>query len=81
MTIFKTAESILKTVSSPFMIKNNEVIVTPSIGISLFPKDGEDGEELLKHADMAMYEAKNKGKNNYQLYDSNRKKEFTMTIK
>lgn len=77
----QVAESILKTVSSHFMIKNNEVIVTPSIGISLFPKDGEDGEELLKHADMAMYEAKNKGKNNYQLYDSNRKKEFTMTIK
>jgi GGDEF domain-containing protein len=38
LNAFQVAESILKTVSSHFMIKNNEVIVTPSIGISLFPK-------------------------------------------
>jgi diguanylate cyclase (GGDEF)-like protein/PAS domain S-box-containing protein len=77
----QVAESILKTVSSQFMIKNNEVIVTPSIGISLFPQDGEDGDALLKHADMAMYQAKKKGKNNYQLYGRNRKKEVMETMK
>lgn len=68
LSAVQVAERILKTVGSPFIIKNNEVIVTPSIGISLSPKDAENRETLMKHADMAMYQAKKKGKNNYQLY-------------
>ncbi len=44
--------------------------VSASIGISLFPEDGTTGKELLKTADLAMYRAKNLGKNTYQFYSS-----------
>lgn len=44
--------------------------VTLSIGISLYPQDGEEAQDLINHADLAMYEAKQKGKNNYQLFES-----------
>jgi EAL domain-containing protein (putative c-di-GMP-specific phosphodiesterase class I) len=47
---------------------NEECRITASIGISVFPKDAEDEQSLLKNADMAMYLAKEKGKNNYQFY-------------
>jgi diguanylate cyclase (GGDEF)-like protein len=49
-------------------IDNNELKVSSSIGISLFPDDGADSETLLKHADIAMYRVKNQGRNNYQFY-------------
>ena len=47
--------------------------VTASIGISIYPKDGEDGESLLKNADTAMYYAKEEGKNNFQLFSKDLK--------
>jgi diguanylate cyclase (GGDEF)-like protein len=52
----------------PFDLENREYYTTPSIGISFYPNDGEDGDSLIKHADMAMYKAKGLGGNNYQLY-------------
>jgi diguanylate cyclase (GGDEF)-like protein/PAS domain S-box-containing protein len=51
-----------------FVLERQKVFVTPSIGISLYPDDGEDGQTLLKHADLAMYRAKEQGRNNYQFY-------------
>jgi diguanylate cyclase (GGDEF)-like protein len=56
--------------SEPYMLSGNETFVTPSIGVSLFPGDGEDAETLIKNADTAMYSAKRAGKNQYQLYDA-----------
>ena len=53
-----------------FIIDGNEIFVTASIGISLFPEDGDDSTSLLKFADTAMYHAKNCGKNNAKLYSS-----------
>jgi len=53
-----------------FLIEGNEIFVTASIGISLFPEDGDDCTSLLKYADTAMYHAKNCGKNNAKLYSS-----------
>jgi diguanylate cyclase (GGDEF)-like protein/PAS domain S-box-containing protein len=53
-----------------FNIENREFYTTPSIGISFYPKDGEDEDSLIKHADIAMYKAKSCGGNNYQLYSS-----------
>ena len=50
------------------MIEGNEYFITPSIGISLFPKDGDDAKTLIKHADTAMYDVKDKGKNNFKLF-------------
>lgn len=62
------ATNILQALSTPFLLSGHEVYITPSLGISMFPRDGEDVETLIKNADMAMYDAKNKGKNNYQFY-------------
>ncbi len=62
------ANRILADLSQPFMLGGQEVFITASIGISLFPTDGADADALLKAADIAMYHAKNQGKNNFQFY-------------
>ena len=64
----KIAEKILKTIQKPYVIENHKLFITTSIGIAFYPKDGEDVDTLMKNADFAMYQAKNKGKNNYQCY-------------
>ncbi len=66
--ICKIAQKIIDRISKPLILEGHEVFVTASIGISLFPDDGRDANALLKHADIAMYRAKEKGKNNFQLY-------------
>ena len=60
------ANKIIEAVRQPLEIESNKLIVTTSIGIAFFPDNGEDVETLMKHADIAMYRAKRKGKNNYQ---------------
>ncbi|MGH7518423.1 MAG: putative bifunctional diguanylate cyclase/phosphodiesterase [Gemmatimonadales bacterium] len=62
------ARRILTTFAPHFSLGVHEVFVTPSIGIAVFPDDGDDVETLLTHADTAMYEAKDQGGNGYQLY-------------
>jgi diguanylate cyclase (GGDEF)-like protein/PAS domain S-box-containing protein len=62
------ASKILNTLARPFTLDNHELFVTTSIGVSLFPEDGEDAHTLLKHADVAMYRAKEKGRNTYQFF-------------
>lgn len=62
------AEKILDTISQSFFMDENELIVTASIGIAMYPFDGGDPETLSKNADAAMYEAKQKGRNNYQFF-------------
>lgn len=62
------AHKILSTLSSPFNVEGHEFFVTTSIGIALYPNDGDTYESLIKNADTAMYRAKEKGKNNYQHY-------------
>jgi len=59
---------ICKTLSMPFNLDGNEVSITTTIGISLFPDDGNSADILLKHADVAMYHAKEQGRNGYQFY-------------
>ncbi|MDH4127880.1 MAG: diguanylate cyclase [Spirochaetota bacterium] len=66
--VLKIAQKILTSFASPIKIDNDEISITSSIGISIFPQDGNDSEELIKKADRAMYRAKQMGKNNYQLY-------------
>lgn len=53
---------------APYVINGMSLRITPSIGIAIYPEDGETGEELIKNADAAMYLAKEKGRNNYQFY-------------
>lgn len=62
------AEKILWLFTEPFYLDTHEVFVSPSLGISLYPSDGENIEALLKHADTAMYHAKEQGRNNYQFF-------------
>jgi diguanylate cyclase (GGDEF)-like protein/PAS domain S-box-containing protein len=62
------AQMILDAMLPPFFLNDHEVFVTSSIGIALFPNDGEDANTLLKNADAAMYSAKATGKNTYALF-------------
>jgi diguanylate cyclase (GGDEF)-like protein/PAS domain S-box-containing protein len=62
------AHKILSSAIKPMVLQGEECRVTASIGISIYPKDGEDDQSLIKNADMAMYFAKEEGKNNYQFY-------------
>jgi PAS domain S-box-containing protein len=63
------AERIQMQLSRPLTLEGHEVFITPSIGIAIFPHDGDDAETLLKNADMAMYAAKHQGRNLYRFYD------------
>ncbi|PPC85851.1 MAG: two-component system response regulator [Methylotenera sp.] len=63
-----TAEKILDELTLPHEIGKCQLYITTSIGISVYPQDGLDGETLLKSADTAMYYAKEKGRNNYQFF-------------
>jgi diguanylate cyclase (GGDEF)-like protein/PAS domain S-box-containing protein len=65
-----TAEKIIQSLVQPHRIDEHELHITTSIGISLYPDDGGDADTLIKHADTAMYHAKQKGKNNYQFFKS-----------
>jgi predicted signal transduction protein with EAL and GGDEF domain len=63
-----TAEKILAALSPPHCIDQHTLHLTASIGIVIYPDDGPDSETLMKHADFAMYHAKDKGRNNYQFF-------------
>lgn len=62
------AQKIINEISMPYQIGNEELRVTPSIGISICPQDGRDSETLLKHADAAMYQSKQSGRMTYRFY-------------
>ena len=61
------AQKLLKIIAEPFILEGHDFYVTTSIGIALFPNDGEDAETLLKNSDNAMYRAKEDGRNTYHL--------------
>jgi diguanylate cyclase (GGDEF)-like protein/PAS domain S-box-containing protein len=64
------AQKILETVAEPYVLAGQEFSVTASVGISIYPEDAGDVQALLKNADIAMYRAKDSGKNNYQFYSA-----------
>lgn len=66
----KLARKIISSLKELFYLNEQEVYVSTSIGISSYPKDGETLKELIKNADVAMYVAKELGRNNYHLYDA-----------
>ena len=68
--ISAAAGKILAIISEPFTLENREFYLTASIGIALYPIDGEDPHTLLKNADLAMYRAKEMDRNNFQFYSS-----------
>ncbi len=64
----QVAEKILRALQQPITILGHQLIVTTSIGITVIPDDGVEPNALLKNADLAMYRAKEQGRNNYQFY-------------
>ncbi|MFD2442491.1 putative bifunctional diguanylate cyclase/phosphodiesterase [Bacillus sp. CGMCC 1.16607] len=64
------AKKVLDILKDPFFVENKKHFLTASIGISLFPENGENINELLKNADIAMYHSKSKNKNCYSIYSS-----------
>lgn len=65
----KIAGKLLKSLALPLVIDGRELFSTASIGISCYPRDGDDPVTLIKKADIAMYQAKARGRNNFQFYD------------
>lgn len=65
--IVTVADNIMKIFERPFVVKGQEFNITCSAGVAVYPFDGEDAGTLIKNADIAMYTAKSKGKNQYQL--------------
>lgn len=61
------AQSILRSLHAPFLVEREQLFVSASIGIALYPDDGEDGETLMKHADHAMYTAKDAGRDTFRM--------------
>jgi diguanylate cyclase len=66
----RTAQKIVAALAAPHGIDRHELHITASIGVSLYPDDGQDAETLLKNADAAMYHAKARGPNSYQFFRS-----------
>ncbi|MEJ2033755.1 MAG: diguanylate cyclase, partial [Deltaproteobacteria bacterium] len=66
--IANVARKILNVLGEPILIDEHEIFTTGSIGIALYPADGKDMDTLLKHADTAMYRAKDQGRNNFQFF-------------
>lgn len=64
------AKKIILVLSEPIIIESNTLYITTSVGISIFPKDDINADNLLKYADAAMYRAKEEGRNNYQYYSA-----------
>ncbi|MFL6655886.1 MAG: putative bifunctional diguanylate cyclase/phosphodiesterase [Sulfurifustis sp.] len=64
----RTAHRVIDVVSQPLTLDGKELFLSASIGISSYPRDGYDVETLLKNADIAMYRAKEQGRNNYQFF-------------
>ncbi|HNQ03972.1 MAG TPA: EAL domain-containing protein [Thiobacillaceae bacterium] len=62
------AEKILSALKTPFNIEGHEIFIGVSIGIALYPEDGDNRETLIKHADIAMYHAKDHGRNNFKFF-------------
>ena len=64
----RVARRIVESLAQPFSIEGREIFVTVSVGIAIFPGDGDSVDALLKNADSAMYHAKEQGRNNFQFY-------------
>lgn len=73
--IIATTQKILESIRPGFQIDDQELFTTASIGISVFPNDGQDPDTLLKHADTAMNHAKRNGRNNYKVFDDSMRAE------
>ena len=81
-TINRIVQDILLKMNVPVQIQGNQVNISASIGISIYPQDATEASRLLKHADIAMYHAKSNGRNNFQYFEDymNRAAQHRLTI-
>lgn len=70
LSSFRVADKIVSAFKEPFICEGNELSTSASIGIAVYPDDGEDMDTLMKHADTAMYQAKSTGRNTYCRFGS-----------
>lgn len=66
--IMEFSSKLLKVVKEPLIIDAHEIYISASIGVAIYPEHGEDNRTLMSNADVAMYEAKRRGKDNFQIY-------------
>jgi len=64
------AEAIIRTIADPFGLEGNEIVTSTSIGVTVYPNDAADTDQLFKYADLALYRSKAEGRNNYHFYVS-----------
>jgi diguanylate cyclase (GGDEF)-like protein/PAS domain S-box-containing protein len=67
-SVASVAAKIMRNLALPLDVEGKEVFVTASVGIAMYPRDGDHGESLLRNADVAMYRVKEHGRNNYRFY-------------
>lgn len=77
-TLERIANMMLTTISRPFEITGNTINITASMGISHYPQDGSSPEQLMKAADLALYQAKHNGKNQFVYYSEALKSDFSV---
>jgi diguanylate cyclase (GGDEF)-like protein len=77
----RLAQRILNELKQPFEISENQPYVKSSIGIALYPQDGQDAETLVKHADAALYRAKEQGRDRYRFYSSSMASKASLLLK
>lgn len=77
----KLAQRILNELKLPFEISENQIYIKSSIGIALYPQDGQDAETLVKHADAALYRAKEQGRDRYRFYSSSMASKASLLLK
>ncbi|GBF83373.1 diguanylate cyclase/phosphodiesterase [Aphanothece sacrum FPU3] len=75
------AQRILDELKQPFEISGHQLYIKTSIGIAIYPQDGEDSETLVKNADAALYRAKERGRNHYRFYSSTMTSKASMILK
>ena len=66
--VIDVASKLVQSCGAPLLINGHELLISASIGISIYPRDGEDGEALMRNADTAMYQSKNEGKACFHFY-------------
>ncbi len=76
----KALERVLDTISQPMLLGDEEVSVSASIGVTIYPNDDEDADSLLRHADHAMYSAKQLGKNRFQMFDTRLERQISAQV-
>ncbi len=79
--VYKVANKIINAFSVPFIVHNQEINITASVGIAVYPIDGKDTDTLIRNADIAMYQAKFKGKGQYCLCTNDMKEEAVLKHK